>query len=133
MSDLTFFVEFAGSIVVVALPVVVLLRLVAANGASGITIRSNDGAGGSSLMGGTNTSLISLGGKLGYRVSPTFDLFLSARQSVWGQAAPNGLVIAAGIQVETSPSPRFQPFDSLPNNMGILIKGFVSYSSKPKF
>ena len=37
MSDLTFFVEFAGSIAVVALPIVVLLRLVAANGASGIT------------------------------------------------------------------------------------------------
>ena len=37
MSDLTFFVEFAGSIAVVALPIVVLLRLLAANGASGIT------------------------------------------------------------------------------------------------
>ena len=37
VSDLTFFVEFAGSIAVVALPIVVLLRLLAANGASGIT------------------------------------------------------------------------------------------------
>ena len=37
VSDLTSFVEFAGSIAVVALPIVVLLRLVAANGASGIT------------------------------------------------------------------------------------------------
>ena len=37
VSDLTFVVEFAGSIAVVALPIVVLLRLVAANGASGIT------------------------------------------------------------------------------------------------
>ena len=37
VSDLTFFVEFAGSIAVVALPIVILLRLVAANGASGIT------------------------------------------------------------------------------------------------
>ena len=36
VSDLTFFVEFAGSIAVVALPIVVLLRLVTANGASGI-------------------------------------------------------------------------------------------------
>ena len=37
VSDLTSFVEFAGSIAVVALPIVVLLRLLAANGASGIT------------------------------------------------------------------------------------------------
>jgi len=37
VSDLTFFVEFAGSIAVIALPIVVLLRLLAANGASGIT------------------------------------------------------------------------------------------------
>ena len=37
VSDLTSFVEFAGSIAVVALPIVVLLRLVAATGASGIT------------------------------------------------------------------------------------------------
>ena len=37
MSDLTVFVEFAGSIAVVALPIGVLLRLLAANGASGIT------------------------------------------------------------------------------------------------
>ncbi|HET9346972.1 MAG TPA: hypothetical protein VFO05_14865 [Candidatus Limnocylindrales bacterium] len=37
MSDLTFFVEFAGSIVAVALPVVVILRLLVANGPSGIT------------------------------------------------------------------------------------------------
>ncbi len=37
VSDLTFFVEFAGSIAVVALPIVVLLRLLAAHGASGIT------------------------------------------------------------------------------------------------
>ena len=37
VSDLTFFVEFAGSIAVIVLPIVVLLRLVAANGASGIT------------------------------------------------------------------------------------------------
>ena len=36
VSDLMFF-EFAGSIAVVALPIVVLLRLLAANGASGIT------------------------------------------------------------------------------------------------
>ena len=37
VSDLTFFVEFAGSMAVVALPIVVLLRLLAAHGASGIT------------------------------------------------------------------------------------------------
>ena len=37
MSDLTSVVEFAGSIAVVALPIIVLLRLVAANGASGIS------------------------------------------------------------------------------------------------
>ena len=37
MSDLTFFVEFAGSLVAVAVPIVVLLRLLVANGASGIT------------------------------------------------------------------------------------------------
>ena len=51
VSDLTSFVEFAGSIAVVALPIVVLLRLLAANGASGITdlfmvtLRSDVGAG----------------------------------------------------------------------------------------
>jgi hypothetical protein len=37
VSDITFFVEFVGSIAVVAVPIVVLLRLLAANGASGIT------------------------------------------------------------------------------------------------
>ena len=37
MSDLTFFVEFAGSIAVIAAPVVVIARLLAADGGAGIT------------------------------------------------------------------------------------------------
>jgi hypothetical protein len=37
VSDLLFILEFAGSIIVIALPIVLILRLLAADGARGIT------------------------------------------------------------------------------------------------
>ena len=96
------------------------------------TIRSSAGAGGSFIVGGTNSSLLQIQGKIGYRVIPTFDLYISATQSIWGQAAPNGFMLAGGIQSQFGHNPKTPAVALSPDQFGHANRGFINYSLEAK-
>lgn len=60
-------------------------------------IRPNLGAGGSFAIGGTNPSLMTARGSLGYQFDKNKILSLGGSQAFWGQAAPQGFSVTANF------------------------------------
>lgn len=102
------------------------------NGISSLTIRSSAGAGGSFFIGGTNSSLLQVRGKLGYRVDSYFDVYASFEQSVWGQAAPHGWNISLGFQSQFGDDGKTNPIYLPPDRYGHSNRGFLNYSLEAK-
>jgi hypothetical protein len=102
------------------------------NGASVSTLRLNSGSGGSFFLGGTNSSIVEMQGRIGYRVLPTFDMYISATHSVWGQAAPHGLILSGGIQAQFGYNPNTPAIKLTPDQFGQPNRGFINYSMDAK-
>jgi hypothetical protein len=98
------------------------------NGSDSGTVRSSSGGGGSYFIGGTNPSLINVYGQVGYKIGPKTDISLSASQSVWGQASPNGLSVALGFQSRIGYDGRTNPVLLTPKDYGHSNQGFQNYS-----
>ncbi len=96
------------------------------NGTS--TARSTTGSGGSFIAGGTNPSILQVRGRIGYLIDSTYQLTASVTQSLWGQASPNGIQAALGLQISLGNDKKSNPILMTPESYGYSNKGFLNYS-----
>lgn len=99
---------------------------------STLTARSSIGASGSFMIGGTNSALAQARGRVGYHFHPELDIYVSFVQNVWGQVAPAGFQITAGLQTRFGHDPKTPAILLTPDEFGQSNRGYLNYSLETK-
>ncbi len=102
------------------------------NNGSRFPLRSNEGSGGSFITGDVNPSLMQVRGEMGMKIGLQTQLSISVMQSIWGQAAPNGLTVMAGFMTRIGRDKSMNPILMSPHTYGESNQGFVNYSLEGK-
>lgn len=93
-------------------------------------------SGGSFISNAVNPSLLTLRGEIGYQFGRNMGFVAFFGDSVWGQAAPNGIYGGAGLEArlgghhEKSDSARLSPQDYGRSNQGFLNYGLEAHVTR---
>ncbi len=90
-------------------------------------LRTNSNSANSFFTAPINPNLLTLRGKIGYKLATHMGITASFEQSVWGSSAPHGTSVWVGFNALWGPLPDGASVKLTPDEYGRSNKGFVPY------